>query len=63
MTVAVVRFGGSNCDRDAAAALGALGIDAEIVWHEDGLPADTTGVLLPGGFSYGDYLRAGAMAA
>jgi phosphoribosylformylglycinamidine synthase len=63
MTVAVVRFGGSNCDRDAVRALDALDVDAEIVWHEDDLPADTTGVVLPGGFSYGDYLRAGAMAA
>ncbi|MFB6106901.1 MAG: phosphoribosylformylglycinamidine synthase I [Halobacteriaceae archaeon] len=63
MTVAIVRFGGSNCDRDAAAALDELGVDNEIVWHEDGLPADTTGIVLPGGFSYGDYLRAGAMAA
>ncbi|MFW6448317.1 MAG: phosphoribosylformylglycinamidine synthase I [Halobacteriota archaeon] len=63
MTVAVVRFGGSNCDRDARQALEHLGFDAEIVWHEDGLPADATGVVLPGGFSYGDYLRAGAMAA
>jgi phosphoribosylformylglycinamidine synthase len=63
MTVAIVRFGGSNCDRDAARALDDLGIENEIVWHEDGLPADTTGVMLPGGFSYGDYLRAGAMAA
>ena len=63
MTVAIVRFGGSNCDRDAARALDHLDIDADIVWHEDGLPADTSGVVLPGGFSYGDYLRAGAMAA
>ena len=63
MTVAIIRFGGSNCDRDARRALEYLGIDAEIVWHEDGLPADTSGVVLPGGFSYGDYLRAGAMAA
>ncbi|AGB36347.1 phosphoribosylformylglycinamidine synthase I [Natronococcus occultus] len=63
MTVSIVRFGGSNCDRDAERALAHLGIDAEIVWHEDGLPADTTGIVLPGGFSYGDYLRAGAMAA
>ncbi|WP_247729367.1 phosphoribosylformylglycinamidine synthase I [Halovivax limisalsi] len=63
MTVAIVRFGGSNCDRDAERALSHLGIDAEIVWHEDGLPPDTDGVVLPGGFSYGDYLRAGAMAA
>ncbi len=63
MTVAVIQFGGSNCDRDAVRALNYLGIDAERVWHEDGLPADTTGIMLPGGFSYGDYLRAGAMAA
>jgi phosphoribosylformylglycinamidine synthase len=63
VTVAVVQFGGSNCDRDAVRALSHLGVDAERVWHEDGLPDDTEGVLLPGGFSYGDYLRAGAMAA
>ena len=63
MTVAVIQFGGSNCDRDTVRALDATGIDAELVWHEDGLPAETTGIVLPGGFSYGDYLRAGAMAA
>jgi phosphoribosylformylglycinamidine synthase len=63
MTVAVVQFGGSNCDRDSVQALSYLGIDAERVWHEDGLPPETTGIMLPGGFSYGDYLRAGAMAA
>jgi len=63
VTVAVIRFGGSNCDRDARRALEHLGIDAEIVWHADGLPADPDGVVVPGGFSYGDYLRAGAMAA
>ncbi len=63
MTVSIIRFGGSNCDRDAERALEHLDIDAEIVWHEDGLPEDTTGIMLPGGFSYGDYLRAGAMAA
>ncbi len=66
MTVAVVQFGGSNCDRDAVRALEHLGADAERVWHEDGLPgkpAALDGIVLPGGFSYGDYLRAGAMAA
>ncbi len=63
MTVSVVRFGGSNCDRDAVRALEHLGIDAEIVWHKDGLPDDPAGIVIPGGFSYGDYLRAGAMAA
>ncbi|MFD1632513.1 phosphoribosylformylglycinamidine synthase I [Haloplanus ruber] len=62
MTVAVIQFGGSNCDRDSVRALSHLGIDAERVWYEDGLPDDATGVMLPGGFSYGDYLRAGAMA-
>jgi len=63
VTVSVIRFGGSNCDRDAVQALADLGVDADLVWHEDGLPEDTDGVVLPGGFSYGDYLRAGAMAA
>jgi phosphoribosylformylglycinamidine synthase len=63
VSVAVVQFGGSNCDRDTVQALDALGIDADLVWHEDGLPADVSGVVIPGGFSYGDYLRAGAMAA
>lgn len=63
MTVAIIRFGGSNCDRDVHAALTHLGIDAEIIWHEDALPDHLDGIVIPGGFSYGDYLRAGAMAA
>ena len=63
MTVAVIQFGGSNCDRDTVRALEHLGIDAELVWYKDGLPEDTEGAVFPGGFSYGDYLRAGAMAA
>jgi len=63
MTIAVIQFGGSNCDRDSVQALESMGFDAELVWHADGLPEDTTGIMLPGGFSYGDYLRAGAMAA
>ena len=62
MTVSVIQFGGSNCDRDAVRALDAVGVEAERVWHEDGLPDDPSGIVLPGGFSYGDYLRAGAMA-
>jgi phosphoribosylformylglycinamidine synthase len=61
--ISVLQFGGSNCDRDAVRALSHLGIDAERVWFEDGLPDETDGIVLPGGFSYGDYLRAGAMAA
>jgi phosphoribosylformylglycinamidine synthase len=63
VTVAVVQFGGSNCDRDTVRALERIGVDAERVWYRDGLPADVSGIVLPGGFSYGDYLRAGAMAA
>ena len=61
--VAVLVFPGSNDDRDAVWALGALGADAKLVWHADeGLPRDTGAVVLPGGFSYGDYLRCGAIA-
>jgi phosphoribosylformylglycinamidine synthase len=63
VTVSVIQFGGSNCDRDTVRALERLGIDADLVWYKDGLPEHTEGVVLPGGFSYGDYLRAGAMAA
>ena len=60
--IAVLVFPGSNDDRDAAWALGALGAEAVMVWHADeGLP-EVEGVLLPGGFSYGDYLRCGAIA-
>jgi phosphoribosylformylglycinamidine synthase I len=61
--VAVVVFPGSNDDHDAAWALGALGGDAVRVWHAaERLPEDTCAVVLPGGFSYGDYLRCGAIA-
>ena len=61
--VAVLVFPGSNDDRDAAWALGALGADARLVWHADeALPRETGAVVLPGGFSYGDYLRCGAIA-
>jgi phosphoribosylformylglycinamidine synthase subunit PurQ / glutaminase len=61
--VAVIQFLGSNDDRDAVWALNALGADASLVWHADGeLPEGTGAVVLPGGFSYGDYLRCGAIA-
>jgi phosphoribosylformylglycinamidine synthase len=61
---AVVQFPGSNDDRDLRFALkSVLGAPAELVWHKAAeLPAATRAVLLPGGFSYGDYLRCGAMA-
>jgi phosphoribosylformylglycinamidine synthase I len=60
--VAVVTFPGSNDDRDAAHALGLLGAEAVAVWHADSALPDVAAVVLPGGFSYGDYLRAGALA-
>ena len=61
--IAVVTFPGSNDDRDAVLALDRLGADARAVWHgEHELPDETAAVVLPGGFSYGDYLRCGAIA-
>jgi phosphoribosylformylglycinamidine synthase subunit PurQ / glutaminase len=60
--IGVLVFPGSQDDRDAAWALGALGAEAVLVWHSDQeLPA-LDAVVLPGGFSYGDYLRCGAIA-
>ena len=65
MKSAVIVFPGSNCDRDAARALERItGKPASMVWHKDTtLPDGLDLVVLPGGFSYGDYLRSGAMAA
>ena len=65
MKTAVIVFPGSNCDRDAQVALRqATGQDPTMVWHKDGIiPEDTDLVMAPGGCSYGDYLRTGAMAA
>lgn len=64
MKAAVVVFPGSNCDRDLAVAFRAAGADVTMVWHKDAeLPAGTDIVGVPGGFSYGDYLRCGAIAA
>jgi len=61
--IPVVVFPGSNDDRDASLALERLGADAPLVWHtDDALPDGTSAVVLPGGFSYGDYLRCGAIA-
>lgn len=62
---AVITFPGSNCDRDMAVALEAVGGQPAIrVWHGDAeLPERLDFIALPGGFSYGDYLRSGAMAA
>ncbi|MEL6782254.1 MAG: phosphoribosylformylglycinamidine synthase subunit PurQ, partial [Pseudomonadota bacterium] len=65
MKTAVIVFPGSNCDRDAQVALRqATGTEPAMVWHKDGeIPDGTDLVMVPGGFSYGDYLRCGAMAA
>jgi phosphoribosylformylglycinamidine synthase len=60
--IAVVTFPGSNDDRDAVHALRLLGADASRVWHADDRLPDVEAVVLPGGFSYGDYLRCGAIA-
>ena len=65
MTSAVVVFPGSNCDRDLASAIKLVtGKAPNMVWHrETELPSGTDLIAIPGGFSYGDYLRSGAMAA
>ena len=60
--IGVVAFPGSNDDRDALHALEALEAEAVAVWHAEEQLPDVAGVVLPGGFSYGDYLRCGAIA-
>lgn len=65
MRAAVIQFPGSNCDRDMAVAIREVtGAETSMVWHrETELPASLDLIAVPGGFSYGDYLRSGAMAA
>ena len=64
MKASVIVFPGSNCDRDAAIALqSVMGAAPKMVWHGDSELPKSDLILLPGGFSYGDYLRSGAMAA
>jgi phosphoribosylformylglycinamidine synthase subunit PurQ / glutaminase len=64
MKAAVITFPGSNCDRDLAVAFEAAGFDVARVWHKDtDLPKGMDVVGVPGGFSFGDYLRCGAIAA
>ena len=60
--VAVVRFPGSNCDADTLYAVHQQGADAYFVWHRDSDLRQADAAILPGGFAYGDYLRAGAIA-
>jgi phosphoribosylformylglycinamidine synthase subunit PurQ / glutaminase len=64
MKACVIVFPGSNCDRDMQVALrNAMGSEPEMVWHGDSTFDDVDLITVPGGFSYGDYLRSGAMAA
>ncbi len=63
MNFAVLQFPGSNCDQDAVHVLrNVLGHAARLVWHKDASLGDADAVIVPGGFSYGDYLRTGAIA-
>ena len=63
MKIGIVTFPGSNCDHDVYHVVKHVcGADAQYVWHKDRLPAGLDAVILPGGFSYGDYLRCGALA-
>lgn len=64
MKAGVIVFPGSNCDRDMAVALRDAGADVQMIWHKDAdLPRGLDIVAIPGGFSFGDYLRCGAIAA
>ncbi|MDT8358105.1 MAG: phosphoribosylformylglycinamidine synthase I [Methanomicrobiaceae archaeon] len=64
MKFAVIQFGGSNCDRDVHYVLEEVcGVSTDLVWYKERLGNEYDAVIIPGGFSYGDYLRAGAIAA
>lgn len=62
MRTAVVVFPGTNCEHDVVYAIDALGGETELVWHRENDLSDFDGVILPGGFAHGDYLRTGAIA-
>jgi phosphoribosylformylglycinamidine synthase len=62
MNFAVLQFPASNCDQDAVHAVRKLGHSARLVWHKDHSLGNVDAVVVPGGFSYGDYLRCGAIA-
>ena len=63
MKVAVIQFPGSNCDWDAEHSVqDVIGLPAGRVWHKNQLPNDVEAIIVPGGFSFGDYLRCGAIA-
>ena len=63
MKIGVIRFPGTNCDRDVAKACTLAGLEPEYVWWSEEKLTDFDGIVIPGGFSYGDFLRAGAMAS
>ena len=62
MKFAVIVFPGSNCDHDAYCVLKNIGFNVQFVWHKERNLNNFDGILIPGGFSYGDYLRTGAIA-
>lgn len=62
MKFAVLQFPASNCDQDAVHAIRRLGHEADLLWHKEDSLGDAEAVIVPGGFSYGDYLRCGAIA-
>ena len=63
MKVGIIQFPGTNCDYDTQYAFQQLGCETQILWHkEDSIAADINLVVVAGGFSYGDYLRSGAIA-
>ena len=62
MRVSVITFPGSNCDHDAYAVFSSRGHEAKLIWHKDHNLEKPDLVIIPGGFSYGDYLRCGALA-
>ncbi len=62
INIAIVRFPGSNCEFDVEEAVRRLGANARIVWHQEDDLAEFDGVIIPGGFAHGDYLRCGAIA-
>jgi phosphoribosylformylglycinamidine synthase subunit PurQ / glutaminase len=62
MNFAVLQFPASNCDQDCVHAVRVLGHTANFIWHKDTSLGDADAVIVPGGFSYGDYLRCGAIA-
>ncbi len=62
MTIAVIVYPGTNCELDIVHALNLAGADTEMVWHRDTELTGASGIVLPGGFAHGDYLRTGAIA-